>query len=92
MLAGALLLGAGLAGHLRQPIGISDAACALALLGVSLRVDRTPGLRWVLFSLGVWLMLSPFVATGAGPISYLIEVLVGKVVLLTAPASAELFT
>lgn len=90
-LAVLLMLGSWAAGHLGKPIGTGDLAGTVALAVCAFAAHRHGHWRFVLGGLGMWLMALPFVLHGAGLVSYLIEVLIGKLVFLTSWASAELF-
>jgi len=46
---------------------IAGLSAAVLALGFSSALDRTHGLMWTLPTVGVWLMIAPWVHTGAAP-------------------------
>ena len=70
---------------------LSDTLVGLTALVVAFGAERRPGLRWLQAAAGVWLMFSSAVLEPTDFQRYN-EILVGKMLLLSAPISRDLFT
>ncbi len=70
---------------------LSDSLVGLSVLVVGLGAARWPALRWLQAAVGVWLMFSSAVLEPAELQRYN-EILIGKVLLFSAPVTRELFT
>jgi hypothetical protein len=86
-----LLVSPWLLGTRLDPSGISDTLCGLLVIAVATGAERRPWLRFVQAAVALWVIFSAVVLEPAELQRYN-EILVGKLMLLTAPVSRKLFT
>jgi hypothetical protein len=72
-------------------LGVSDVVCGLTVLATVAFAFRFPRLRLVLFPLAVWLGFSPFVFEVQNEFGIYSEIVVAKVLLVSAFVSPEMF-
>jgi hypothetical protein len=70
---------------------LSDTLVGLAALVVALGAERRPALRWLQAAAGLWLVFSSALLEPTELQRYN-EILVGKLLLLSAPVTRDLFT
>jgi hypothetical protein len=87
LLAAPWLLGGGV-----DPSGLSDALVGVGMLVVAFGAARAPSLRWLQAALGLWLIFSAVLLEPSSDLQRYDEILLGKLLLLSAPVTRELFT
>jgi hypothetical protein len=92
VLAAWILIGPWLFGTGFDASGISDWAVGLAILTVALGAGKQPGLRWLQAAAGLWMIFSAVVLDPQSEFQRYDEILLGKLLLFSAPVTRELFT
>jgi hypothetical protein len=87
LIASAWLLGAGL-----DAIGVSNLVAGAAVIAVAARAERHPRLRFLQAAIAVWVMFSAVLIEPSGPAELYSDILTGKVILISAVVSRDLFT